>query len=479
MSSSQLTKLFEPSTVAVVGASANPEKTGHLVLKNLVEKYSGRIYPVNPRGGEILGLKVYRRVGEIPESVDLAVLAIPTSEVAPTLEECVKNGTRFAIVIAAGFKEAGEQGAKLEEKIVKIARKGGIRLIGPNTIGIINGHNNLIASGVPLRSWRSSGISIVCQSGIFAGALAAWIMTNNVMGVGKVVALGNKCDLDESDILEYLGQDENTRVIGLHLEGIVDGRRFLKIARKVVKKKPIVAVKAARTEYGTKAALSHTGSLAVDDKVVDAAFRQAGIIRAENIMEMLDYLKAFEYQPLPRGSRVGLITLSGALGVLACDACFNYGLRPAQLSEKSLKWVKEQIMPPEIDPTNPIDVWAALGAGPARAHAVAFEAALTDENADAVISILLPLRPTNHDLDQSIGAVLSEHQNNGKTILACLLGGEFLKPWFEKLESMGIPCYIGPDGAERAVKALSAMLRYRYIKESEELPVGDMSAVTS
>ncbi|MEM4408564.1 MAG: CoA-binding protein, partial [Candidatus Caldarchaeum sp.] len=312
----------------MVGASANPEKTGHLVLKNLVEKYSGRIYPVNPRGGEILGLKVYRRVGEIPESVDLAVLAIPTSEVAPTLEECVKNGTRFAIVIAAGFKEAGEQGAKLEEKIVKIARKGGIRLIGPNTIGIINGHNNLIASGVPLRSWRSSGISIVCQSGIFAGALAAWIMTNNVMGVGKVVALGNKCDLDESDILEYLGQDENTRVIGLHLEGIVDGRRFLKIARKVVKKKPIVAVKAARTEYGTKAALSHTGSLAVDDKVVDAAFRQAGIIRAENIMEMLDYLKAFEYQPLPRGSRVGLITLSGALGVLACDACFNYGLRP-------------------------------------------------------------------------------------------------------------------------------------------------------
>lgn len=468
--STDLTKLFEPTTVAVVGASANPEKTGHLTLRNLVEGgYPGRFYPVNPRGGEILGLRVYKRVREIPEPIDLAVLSIPASEVAPTLEDCVENGTRFAVVIAAGFKEAGEEGARLEEEIVRIARRGGIRLIGPNTIGFINGHRNLIASGVPFRAWRSSGISIVCQSGIFAGGLAAWIMTNRLMGIGKVIALGNKCDLDESDMLEYLGSDEDTRVIGLHLEGIADGRRFIEAARRAVKKKPVVVVKAARTELGGQAALSHTGSLAIDDRVVDAALRQAGVIRANNLVEMLDYLKAFEYQPLPRGNRVGMLTLSGAMAVLASDACFDNGLRLAELSEKTTKRVREEIMPPGISVTNPIDVWAALGAGPAKAHAVAFEGALADENTDAVIAILLPLRPTNHDVEQSIGGVLSRYRGTGKTILVCLLGGEFLKTWFEKLEDMGLPCYIGPDGPERAVKSLAAMLRYRSIKERMEL----------
>lgn len=464
-----LTRLFEPVTVAVVGASSNPEKTGYLILRNLVEKkYPGRIYPVNPRGGEILGVKVFRSVKEIPEPIDLAVLAIPSTEVPSTMEELVTNGTKFAVIIAAGFKEVGDEGARLEEEVVRIARRGNVRLIGPNTIGFVNGHRDLIASGVPFLSWRSSGIAIVCQSGIFAGGLAAWLMANNLMGVGKVIALGNKCDLDESDMLEYLEKDPDTRVIGLHIEGIVDGRRFIEVARRVVKKKPIVVVKAARTELGGRSAMTHTGSLAIDDRVVDAAFKQAGVIRAETIMEMLDYLKAFEYQPIPRGNRVTIITLSGALAVLASDMCDKYDLKLSELSPKTLSWIREEIMPPGIIVTNPIDIWAALGAGPAKAHAVAFEGALSDDGGDVVLLILLPLRPTNHDVDQSFGEVLKRYKDNGKTILAVLLGGEFLKSWFDKLEAMGIPCYIGPDGGERAVKSINAMLKFKATKTKME-----------
>lgn len=460
-----LRALFEPESIAIIGASSNPEKAGSLIVQNLIDhQYAGKVIPVNPNEDSINGLSTYPSVRAIPKPVDLVFVTVPAPSVKAVIEDCVANKAKFGVIISAGFKETSTLGEKLEKEIVSIASKGGMRLLGPNTIGFVNANARIIGTAVPFKVWRNGGTAIAAQSGVFAGAVADWVMDTQKMGISMVVGLGNKCDINECDVLDYAGSDDRIRALGVYVEAIADGRRFIEIARDVTRKKPVVVVKSSRTQAGAKAASSHTGSLATNDAVVDGALKQCGVIRASDFQEMLDYLKAFDYQPLPKGKRVGILTLSGASGVLAVDVLSRLGLEVATLSEETKRKIESSIMPAWQPVANPVDVWVALGAGAEKVHRVALEGLLNDKNVDSVIAILLGLRPALHDVAQVFKDL--KQRFSDKPVIAAVKGGALANQWFNDLENVRIPTYPGPNGSERAARTLGAMYSYkRYLEK--------------
>ena len=289
---------FNPKSVAVVGASTNPKKNGNIILQNILDsEFAGAIYPINPSAEEVLGLKAYPSVTAVPDPVDLVVMIIPAKLCVDAMHACAEKGVKAVIIEAMGFAEVGGQGAAWQQEIVAIARNSGIRVMGPNCSGIVSAQIN--TSFFPIKGIDQGNVVLLGQSGLLAAGMAADIVVNRSLAIHKVCSIGNKCDVNENDLLAYFGEDPQTKVISIYLESIADGAQFVPIAKKVAAKKPVILLKGGRTEAGAKAAMSHTGSLASDTKIVEAAIRQTGCIQADDFTEIKDFAKVFSTQPLP------------------------------------------------------------------------------------------------------------------------------------------------------------------------------------
>jgi len=277
---SDVSFFFEPKSVAVVGATNNPLKFGHYLLLNIIDLgFKGKVYPVNLKADKVLGLKAYPRVDLIPDEVEVVAIIVPAPSVPQVMRDCAKKGVKGVVILSSGFREAGGEGIKFEREIVETAKKAGIRIVGPNTTGILNTSNGFTTSFVPLPKLSKGNVAFVAQTGLFAAAAFWWILSAEPFGLSKVMGLGNKSDVDDSEALEYLARDEDTGVVAIYMEGVKDGRKFLEAAQKATEKKPVLILKSGRTEAGMKAALSHTGSLAMKDEVFDAACKKVGAIR--------------------------------------------------------------------------------------------------------------------------------------------------------------------------------------------------------
>jgi acyl-CoA synthetase (NDP forming) len=457
-----LQAFFEAESIAVIGASKKQGKAGNIILRNLLNGgYGGRIYPVNPSLDEVFDLKAYPSVKDIPEGVDLAVVAVPNRVVVDVVEDCAEKGVKAVLIISGGFSETGEDGENLQERVSIIAREKGIRILGPNTSGIISTPKNIVATFIPFQGILRGGVSYVAQTGNFATHTLKWILSAEHYGVCRIVGLGNKCDLDEADALEYLADDPETKVITLYLEDIRRGRSFLHALKGASKRKPVIILKSGRTQAGLKAAQTHTAAISTQDEIVDAAIKQAGAIRAQEYMELIDYSKAFALQPLPRGDRVGIITISGALGVLASDACERLGLRIAKLRDETLARVKP-LYPPWMKISNPLDLWpAAEMSGMTETYRMGMDALLEDDNVDALIVYLMVLREYPVNLD--FVPTLCKRHPEKPVLFSCSGEKELCDEFKERLGRMGYPVYLP---VEPPCRVLATMYRYKRMRES-------------
>ncbi len=451
-----LSKIFYPKSVAVIGASRSKGKIGNEILRNLIYSgYKGAIYPVNPKTESILGMKSYPSIKDIPYSVDLAIIAIPAEIVPKVLKECVEKEVKGVIIISSGFGEVGKK--ELENEIKRIC-KNKTRIIGPNTLGIINTANNLNASFAPTMPLKGN-IAFITQSGALGGALIDWTIREKI-GLSKMISVGNKCDVGDEELLEFLGEDRETKVIAMYIEAVKDGRKFMQIAKKVSRKKPIVAVKAGRTEAGQRAASSHTGALAGSFEIYLAAFKQCGVIHANDTEELFDKAVALAQQPPAHGKRIAIVTNGGGAGILAADACEELGLEVPELSSK----IKEKLMKflPEIaSPKNPIDI--AGDAGYER-YKKTIETVLKCKEIDALIVIFVhtaltePIEPAR--------ALTKCLKKAKKPVVGCWIGGYQVEEAIRILKEENIPNFPTP---KRAVKAISALVEYgRILHENSD-----------
>ena len=458
-----ISAVLEPRSLAVIGASTNPAKSGHTILKNIVENgFKGDIYPINPNADEILGLKAYPNVLEVPGDIDLVFFLLPGHFVPTLFEDCHQKGVKAACIISGGFSEVGEEGAKAQQDLVELIEKTGVRCLGPNTIGLMNMKQDLSASFVFFDNWEDGPISLGGQSGVFAGAVADEIMDRSVqrIGIGRSVAFGNKIDLDEADFVEWAWQDKDTEVIAMYLESINNPRRFFSIANKAKCDKPVLALKPGRTQQGSKASASHTGSLAMDDDLLDKAFRQYGVIRAETLEDFVEFMKAFSYAPLPQGNRVGVVTFSGANGVMCSDELGNAGFVLADLTDATRERCKKFL--PEWQPAaNPLDLWAALGSGNRVAHEEGILSILNDDNVDAVVVILLALDMANFEGIREIFERAKQEQPD-KPVYTVFLGGKVKQQWLREIDGLSVPHF---DTTDVAVRALEAARRYAVTRD--------------
>lgn len=450
-----------PQAVAVIGASRDKEKLGHGVLSNLIEHdYPGQVYPINPKADEILGLKCYPSVLDVPGPIDLAVVVIPNKYVAAALEECGQKGVKGVIIISAGFREAGLEGVRMEREIVAIAKRHGMRLIGPNCLGVIDTICPLDASfaaGMP----PQGKIAFMSQSGALCTAILDWALAAEI-GFSRFVSLGNKADVSEVDLLAAWEDDPHSKVILTYIEGLSEGRKFMKIARRVTRRTPVIAVKSGSTDAGSRAVSSHTGSLAGSARAYESAFRQSGVLKAESIQHLFDYSLAFAYQPVLQGGRIAIVTNAGGPGVMATDALEREGLSLASLSRETIDVLRDNL-PAAASIYNPIDV---LGDAPTDRYALALEAALKDEGVNGVIVILTPQVMTK--IEETAEAVGRIAAGCDKPILGCFMGQARVGPGIKVLNEYKVPNYPFP---ERAVGALKAMLDYRRWLERPSLEI--------
>ncbi len=352
----RLKVLFEPTSVAVVGASNDPSKWGFRIFSNIISGgFQGRIYAVNTSVPEVLNIKTYPRVTDIPERVDLVVIVVPPPSVPQVMRDCAAKEVPAVVVITAGFAEVGGEGARLEQEITEIARSGGIRFVGPNCFGILNPHHKLYTQMPPIFP-PPGPFGIISQSGNIIGTIAR-VLIQRAYGCSKCVSIGNQADLTAEDYLEYFAQDPLSKVILCYIEGFKDGIRFFRVAQEVSKRKPIILLKAGHTPAGARAAQSHTASMAGSSAVIDAMCKQAGVIRVKSLDELVDVGIAFLRQPLPKGRRVGVVTAGGGWGVLAADACAEVGLEVVNLPEETMKEL-DSFMPPWWSRGNPVDLVA-------------------------------------------------------------------------------------------------------------------------
>ncbi|WP_456421527.1 acetate--CoA ligase family protein [Thermococcus sp.] len=461
--------LFYPRSVAVIGASHVPEKVGNAIMRSITLRYDGKVYAVNVKGGEIevngKKFKVYRSIKDIPDEVDVAVIAVPAKFVPDVIDECGEKGVKGAIVISAGFKEAGR--ADLEEELVKRARKWGIRLVGPNCLGVTNLENGFDCNfNPPERQARPpfGKVAFMSQSGAFGAAILDWAAREKI-GMSKFISLGNMADLDESDFMEYLGDDEKTGVITGYIEGVKDGRKFLDTARRVTLKKPVVILKSGRTEAGAKAAASHTGSLAGSYAIYKAAFEQSGVLEATTMRQLFNYAKALAMQKPAKGNRVAIVTNGGGAGVMMSDGLLEQGLKLAELSEETVKKFEDDIkagkLPAHMAYRNPIDV---IGDAPSSRYEIAMRYALEDPNVDVLVVIALFQSPA---LDEGIIGAMERMKAYGKPIVFVAPGGDYPHKMARNIEGKGIPVY---ETTEDAVDAVYALVKYgQWLKENGKL----------
>lgn len=441
--------LFNPSGVAVVGASRDPGKIGHVLLRNFIEGgFRGKIYPVNPKSEEILGLKCYPSVENIKEKVDLAVISIPAKLVPDALRECGEKGVKGAIVISGGFSEVGN--IALENELKEVCIKYNIACLGPNCMGVINPLTRVDSVFIPTYKMgrpKLGGVSFISQSGAIGGAVLD-LMARQGFGMSKFVSYGNAAVLDETDLLRYMADDERTRIIALYIEGVKRGREFFEILKEVTKKKPVVVLKGGKTSGGAVATKSHTGSLAGNAAVYEAVFEQCRATEAKNLDEVFNFSKLFESQPFCSSERVGVITNGGGLAVIAADSVEENGLKIAELSEESRDRISEAVAA-YVNIKNPLDLGGDAGADQ---FGIAMEAMLSDPNVD---SILVGVLFQTESIDSRVVSMLVEASNlKKKPILVVCPGGEYAEVHSRILENCGIPTYTSTSSAIKALREL-------------------------
>jgi acetyl coenzyme A synthetase (ADP forming)-like protein len=443
-----ITPLLKPRSVAVIGASRKRGTVGGELFYNLIRcGFAGAVFPVNPTSDVIQSVKAYRAIEEVPDPVDLALLVVPSRAAAPVLRACGEKGVRAAVIISAGFKEIGGEGVAREQELVAIGREHGMRLLGPNCLGVLNTDpaislNATFAEVFP----RPGPVSFLSQSGAL-GAVVLDLAARRRIGFSSFVSVGNKCDVSGNDLLEYWEQDERTRVILMYLESFGNPRHFTQIARRVGRRKPIIAVKSGRTLSGSRAAASHTGSLAGGDVAVEALFHQAGVIRVDTTEELFDTAMLMATQPVPRGRKVAILTNAGGPGILAADACESHGLLLPPLEPATVETLRS-FLPPEASLNNPVDM---IASATGEHYGKAARAVLADPNVDAMVVIFVPpLMIETRDVAHAVGEAAA---GADKPIAACYMGTHGLPAGLRAEDQVGpqIPSYRFPEAAALAL----------------------------
>ena len=447
-----ITPLVAPRSIAVIGASANPTKSGGVLFDNLAKgKFHGPLYPINRTAPDVLGIKAYATLAEVPEKVDLVYIVLPQQHVEDAVKQCVAAGARAACIITAGFSEASQKGRVDEDRLREIARPSGLLLAGPNTIGMVNAEVGMMGSFVNFPHWEPGGVSFFTQTGIFTGALMLNVMTGAIqrLPVGKSIDVGNKIDVDELDFLHYVADDPTTKVVGFYIESIRNPRAFFDKASEVRKRIPIVVLKPGRTKDGIKASASHTGSLASDNDILDGALKQYGIPRAEDEEDFLNALRALVMLPKPRGRRVGIATTSGALGVISTDLVVEGGLELATFAPETIAAMRT-ILPDWLEPANPFDFWISIDVkGPREAHEVGLTAVFADPNVDLVLCTLLA--PGNADFPEFGDLLRRLRRTYDKPVAMVIYGGDAGRRWRTDLEGADIPVFRTTRAGARAL----------------------------
>lgn len=444
-----LKALFYPRSVAVIGASSEPGKVGNDLVKNLItQKFAGTIYPVNPKCAELYGLKCYPSIAAIPTTADLAIFAIPATLVIPVLEEAGKKGVKSAVVISAGFKEAGEEGKAREKQLQETAGKYDMAIIGPNCLGFINPEINLNASFASVMP-ASGSVAFISQSGALCTSVLDYAQSLGV-GFSKFVSIGNKAIVDEIELIHYLTDDPKTKVIMMYEEQLERGAEFIKVVGNLTTRPnatPVISLKAGRTTVGASASASHTGALGGDDTIVDAIFRKSGVIRAYSIEELFDYAIAFANNPLPEGNRVAIITNAGGPGVLAADASVNHGLAINPLPEAVQSALKKSL-PPSANVHNPVDV---LGDAKSDRYMAAISTVLGEPTVDSAIVLLTP--QTTTEIKETAKIIIDQKIKHDKPLIASFMGVRSVEPGVKMLQEAGIATALFPEDAASAMGA--------------------------
>ena len=456
-----LSGFFQPRGIAILGASGDPSKLGYAVTKNLIDSgYPGAIHLVNPKGGSLFGLHLYKNIGEIPDPVDLAVVVVPAQAAPITLEEIGKRGIKSAVLTSGGFRETGPEGAELETQVVNVCRQYNIRLIGPNCVGLIDTHFPFDTTFLPPPMPQQGEIAFVSHSGAFCAAVIDWSRGQG-FGFSRMVSLGNQADLTETDLLNAVAADPATKTICLYLETISNGNKFLAEALKITPTKPIVALKVGRTESGQKAAASHTGALAGSESALNATLEKAGIFRAGTAEELFDWARALSSCPLPAGRNIAILTSAGGPGVIASDALEMKGLHLAEISPVIAGKLAD-LLPAAASVHNPIDMLAS--ASPVQ-YAGCLELLLADENVNGVMVITLP--PPSYRAEDIADALIPIIQNAKKPVIVAQMGSVLTAQAHAHFVKSGIPVYHFPERAASAFNVLAERADFLTANQSE------------
>lgn len=455
---SSLAPYFSPHGIAVIGASTDPNKLGYGLARNLVQcNFQGAIYFVNPKGGSLFGRTIYTSVTNLPDPVDLAIILIPADGVAKVLVECGERGIRAVIIASGGFRETGEPGAVLETELLKIARHSSIRMIGPNCIGLLDTHLPLDATFLPPPGPPPGDVAFISHSGAICAAVIDWARGQG-FGLSRLVSLGNQADVTETDVLAPVAEDKYTRVLTLYLEGVSDGQKFVQEARKITPKKPIVALKVGRYPSGQRAASSHTGALAGQENAFNAAFRRAGVIRADTSEELFDWARALAWCPLPKGRAIAVLTSAGGPGVTAADALEMNGMSLATLASTTREKLAN-LLPPAASLNNPVDM---LASATPEQFAACLRVLLEDPGVHGVLVVTPP--PPMHSTGAVAKSMIPIIQNADKPVTIALMGERLIQEAVEHFRAARVPEYRFP---ERAASALAILAQHAEYIENE------------
>ncbi len=474
-----LDSIFSPESIAIIGASTTPGKVGHDIFLNVLRGgFNGVIFPVNPKAKAVLGVKAYPTILDVPDDVDLSFIILPPRLALNAVKQSIEKGVGGIVIVSAGFKEVGGEGAKIEEEIAKMCKEAGVRLIGPNCLGVINPVEGVKLNASFARRMPASGkISFISQSGALCTSVLDFAADRD-FGFSKFISIGNKADVDEVDLLEYFYSDPHTEVIMIYLEELRRAREFIDTAKKItsgINPKPVLVIKSGRTTAGAKAAASHTGAIAGSDAVYSAIFEQTGIIRADTINELFDFATAFTYKsetPLgkmrtkvPTGNRVAIVTNAGGPGIVATDMTVSTGLRLAELSEDTKNELKKYL-PPTANIHNPVDV---IGDATSDRYENALRAVIMDENVDGVLVILTPQSMT--DAKATAEAIVRVASTTNKPIVSCFMGVVDVSPGVQYLQEHGYPVFNFPENAAKALGALYKFNSWLHREIYEEIEV--------
>ncbi|MAG47827.1 CoA-binding protein [archaeon] len=444
-----LNKFFKAKSIAIVGVSKTPGKVGHVIFRNLIDAhYKGELYVVNPNAKEILGYKSYKKVQDIKKPIDLVAIAVPAVLVLKVLQDCQKAKVKNVIIVTSGFRETGNE--QLENKLRNFLIHNRMNAIGVNCLGVLDTYTNVDTLFLPrfrLKRPKKGGIAFITQSGAVGSTILDLASKNNY-GFSKFVSYGNATQVDEADIIEYLANDKQTKVICMYIEGVVDGKKFMRIASKASKKKPILVLKGGTSKEGHKATISHTGSLAGNEKIYNGVFKQTGIIQVETLEDMFDYARLLEKSMKPKGKRIQVITNGGGFGIITTDALVKNGLELATLSKDSERILKKNF-PPIAQIQNPLDV---LGDATTDRYKLSIETFLYDKNIDIILVIALLQTPLI--TVEIVDTITELNSLNKKPIIVVSTGGDFTEVLRNSLEENGVPTFVFPENSARAIKAL-------------------------